>query len=369
MNKFFGLAALLLVLQVNTILAQTDTLFYGPDSVCVYQPVHLQSKYDTAQCYYWGFCSGYLNNTPVGTNMGNNFNFHHPGNIDVVYDKVAGNYYGFVVNSGTTEFLRLNFGKSLNNIPTVTNFGNLTNGLPVNPTSLFIVQDNSYWYIFVSGGFTAATSTMARIDFGPTLANPAPNIANFGNLGNQFNYPKGVFVAKDVVNNNWYGYVLNHNTNQMLRLDFSFNISYTPMVTNLGNPSGLLNLPTDMAGIYDNGNWYFFITNSATSSILRYNIGPILNPATITGTDLGNFGFRILVPSSISINKDCGGLYAYVTDSTSNQLVNIQMTTPMGPYYAVDYAALGAPNLPTGISSIIRDQDQLFAFIKGKIKL
>ena len=365
MNKFLRLIAFFLLTQINSIWAQTDTLFYSPDTVCVYQPVQLASRYNNASSYYWGFCSGYLRNTPVGTNMGNGFNFHRPDNIDIARDVQTGNYYGFVVNSETTEFLRLNFGNSLNNIPTVTNFGNLTKGLPVNPTSLFILRDtfSGNWYIFVSGGFTAATSTLARIDFGPTLSNPTPNIANFGNLFNMLNYPKGIFVAQDGVNNQWYGYIINHNSNNLIRLNFSFNVSNTPLITNMGNPSNVLNVPTDLAAIYDNGNWYMYVTNAGSSSILRFDLGATLNPTVIPGTDLGNFGFRILVPSSISINKDCDGLYAYVTDSTPDQLVNIAMTTPVGPYYAIDYGTLGSTNLPTGISSIIRDHDQLFAFI------
>ena len=366
MNKILRLLVVLMLGQATTSWAQLDTLFYGPDTVCVDQMLQLTSRYANQNSYYWGFCSGYLNNTPTGTNMGSSFGFHHPGNIDVALDIKTGNYYGFVVNSSTTELIRLNFGSNLNNIPTITNFGNLTQGLPVNPTSLFLVRDTSSgnWYMFVTGGFTAATSTVARIDFGPSLGNPAPNIANFGNLWGSFNYPKGIFVAQDGIDHKWYGYLINRNTNNLMRLEFSFNISNTPaVITNMGNPGGTINEATDMAAIYDYGNWYFFVTNAGTSTILRFDVGPSLDPAVIPGTDLGNFGFEVLIPSSISVNKDCGGLYAYVTDSTSNQLISIRMSTPVGPYYAEDFGTLGTTYLPTGVSSIIRDQDQLFAFI------
>src|SRR6202012_5141162 len=110
--------------------------------------------------YYWGFCSGYLMNTPTGMNIGDSFSLKIPTNIDIVYD--IGNYYGFAVNSASTEFLRYNFGSSLSNIPTVTNFGNLTNGLPVNPTSLYIVRDSfsARWFVFVCGGFEQGTSSL-----------------------------------------------------------------------------------------------------------------------------------------------------------------------------------------------------------------
>jgi gliding motility-associated-like protein len=131
----------------------------------------------------------------------------------------------------------------------------------------------------------------------------------------------------------------------------------------LGNPSGLFNYPTDMAGIYDNGSWYMFVTNAGSNSLLRLNLGTSLAPTTVTGNDLGNFGYKILVPSSLSLNRDCGGLYAYVTDSTSNQLVCVRMASALGSFYAVDYSDIGSMNLPTGVSSIVRCQNDLYAYI------
>jgi len=352
--------------QVNW--SEPDTLFYAPDTVCVYQPVFLSSRYANQNSYYWGFCSGYLSNTPTGVNMGHGFDFHHPSAIDVKYDVKSGNYFGFVLNASTTELIRLDFGNNLNNTPTVYDLGNMTKGLPKNPTSLFIVRDtmSGNWYMFVTGGYDATTSTVARIDFGNTLGNPAPNIANFGNLWGSFNHPKGIFVAQDT-NKKWYGYLVNYNTNHLIQLEFSYNISNTPaVIRDLGNPGGLLNDPTDMAALFYQGQWYFYVTNAGNSTIGMMAIGGKLDTNSVSAlaaTNLGNFDYSVLVPSSISINSDCGGIYAYITDSTSNQLVNLEMSTPSGPYYPVDYASIGTPDLPTGISSIIRDYDQIYAFI------
>jgi gliding motility-associated-like protein len=372
MKKIIQLVALMLSVASGSVFAQQDTLFYGPDTVCIGQPVNLTSRYVNQSSYYWNFCSGYYDNFPVGFNLGSGFSFNHPANIDVARDPATGDYFGFVVNAATTELIRLNYGKSLDNIPTVTNFGNLQNALPTNPTSLFMLRDtfSGYWYLFVAGGYTAASSTLARVDFGASLSNPAPNIANFGNLFGLFDYPKGIFIAQDA-NNQWYGYMVNHNTNHIIYLQFSYNISNTPLAYDGGNPSGTLNLVTDMAGIKFGGNWYLFATNSGSNTLVRIDLGTTLDtlgsttitPANLVGTDLGNFNFRILAPSSIAIGRDCGKLFAYVTDSTTNQLINIEMTTPQGPFVSRDYGDLGFMNLPTGISSIIRDSDNLYAFV------
>ncbi|MCD6012027.1 MAG: domain containing protein [Flavipsychrobacter sp.] len=393
MKKYLLLIVVLLCSQLNKTYAQKlrispDSLFYAPDTVCINQPVTVlpDTAAFNALSYYWGFCSGYLMNAPTGRNMGDSFGFHIPANIDIVND--SGIYYGFVVNARTNEFLRLNFGTDLTNKPTVTNFGNLEKGLPINPTSLFILKDtfSREWHIFVTGGFEAATSSIARIDFGMHLSNPKPNIANFGDHFGVLNYPKGIFVAQDA-NNQWFGYVVNHNTNNLIRLDFSYNVSNTPKVFDYGNPKGsLLQSPTDIAGILDNGKWYLFITNTGVSSFVsridldttlapdysylndpsgsseKIRSDPSILPADPSPT---TFNFRIDQPSSIVLTRDCGAIYAYVTDSTTSQLISIQMASVTGTYTAIDYNTVGGMRFPSCISSILRNKtnDDLYGFI------
>ncbi len=362
MKKRLLLIVILIVSQMNLLFAQT--LFSGPDTVCVNQSVKLSSNVFNAKSYYWGFCSGYLFNTPTGGNIGNNYDMHIPTGVEIVND--SGTFYGFVINSETTELLRLNFGNSLDNIPTVTNLGDLTLGLPENPTSLYLVRDtfSHKWFLFVAGGFTKATSELARVDFGPRLSNSKPNIANFGNPGNLLDQPKGLFVAQDA-DHRWIGYALNYNNSTIIQLDFSFNVSNTPLATDYGNPSGSLNFPSDLAAVYDNGNWHLFITNYGNSTITRLDMGTTLDTviADVIGTNLGDFTFRVLRPSSISMVRDCNFLHLYITDSTTSQLVEVRMADAIGPYSAISYSTIGGMNFPTSISSIIRDRDNIYAFI------
>jgi gliding motility-associated-like protein len=374
MKKCLILIALLTLSQLNFLYGQV--LFNAPDRVCVNQPVTLTSNVTNASNYYWNFCSGSLLLTPTsvsptGTNLGDNFGFNIPAGIDVVED--SGLFYGFVVNAATRQFIRLNFGTSLANTPTATNFGDLTQGLPINPMTIYVVRDSfsRKWHVFVAGGYTAASSTLARIDFGLHLSNPTPNIANFGNYGGILDGPRGLFIAKDNADSQWYGYVMNRNTSQLVRLSFSFNIQNTPLLSNLGNIGGNFNFPTDMAGIRDNGQWYLFATNFGSNSIARIDLGADLHPLAPTATVITDnsvppttdFNFRILRPSSITINRDCGMIHAYITDSTTSQLVAIQMPAAVGPYQAIDYNNIGFMNQPSGISSIIRYQDNLYGFI------
>jgi len=360
MKKCLLLIAILVVSQVNKMFAQT--LFNAPDTVCVNQPVTLTSNVFDAQSYYWGFCSGFLFNAPSGVNMGNNFNFHVPTGMEIAYD--SGSYYGFVINSQTTELLRLNFGSSLNNVPSVTNFGNLTLGLPENPTTLYLAKDtlSQKWHLFVAGGFDAMSSELARIDFGRRLSNPKPNIANFGNPGNLLNHPKGLFVAQDA-DGHWFGYLVNYGSGSLIQLDFSFNISITPLARTYNNPDGALNFPSDLAATYDDGQWHLFVTNFGNSTLARLDLGPTLNPGAPVGTNLGDFLFRILKPSSLSLIRDCNYFHLYITDSTTSQLVEVRMPKATGLYTGITYSVVGGMNFPGAISGFLRDHDTVSAFI------
>ncbi len=368
MKKCLLFLAVLLVAHTTALLAQTtvdvqDTLFTAPDTVCTNQPVKLSSKVFNARSYYWGFCSGYLFNAPTGTNLGDNFNFSIPAGMEIAEDD--GNYYGFVVNAKTTELLRLNFGKSLSNVPSVTNFGNVDSGIPENPTCLYILRDtfSKKWHIYVAGGFDATTSELARVDFGAHLSNPKPNVANFGNTGNLLNHPKGIFVSQEASTGRWIGYLVNYGSSNLVKLDFSFNPSITPQATNYNNPDGALNFPSDMAATYDNGAWHLFVSNYGNSTLARIDLGATLNTTTPVGTNLGDFLFRILKPSALSLVSDCNYHHLYLTDSTTSQLVEVRMPRATGAYSGITYSVVGGMNFPAAISGFLRDHDTVSAFI------
>jgi len=365
MKKCLLVIAILIVSQLNSF---AQSLFDGPDTVCVHQPVKLTSNVFNAKSYYWGFCSGYLFNAPLGANMGSSFQMRDPSAIDIAND--SGNFYGFVINAQTTELLRLNYGKSLNNVPTVTNFGNLTLGLPENPTTLYLMHDtfSHKWYLYVAGGFTKATSELARIDFGPHLSNPKPNIANFGNPGNLLDQPKGLFVAQDA-DHHWFGYIVNYNSSELIQLDFQFNPSITPLAKTFGNVGGFLNFPSDLAAIYDYNKWHLFVTNYGNSTLIRIDLGAKLDPVAPfpTDTSMGDFLFRILKPSSLSMVRDCNYIHIYVTDSTTGQLVEVRMPRATGPYTGISYSVVGGMNFPSSISSILRDKDTVYGFVTNAL--
>lgn len=340
---------------------RAQSLFDAPDTVCIRQPIRLTNLASGAGPFYWGFCSGYLMaSTPTATDLGAGFGFDKASAIEIAKD--GNNYYGFVANKGTGELLKLNYGTSLNSTPTVTNLGKLNNTFPNEANALYLTRTSTgNWFLFAVGGTDQANSTMARFDFGSSLANPA-NSVNFGNPGNMLDAPHGLFVAEEA--GNWYGYTINTLSATLLRISFGPNISTTPTISAAGSP-GSMSAPSDFAPIQTGGNWYLFVTNAGTNSVSRIDLGNSLTNAPAgTSTNVGNLSGSMFNPSGISITRDCGATIALITNELSNELVRMDLSNITGPYASKNFGGLGGVfSSPSAISGILRDKDDLIAYI------
>ncbi|MCB0697334.1 MAG: hypothetical protein KDC07_08215, partial [Chitinophagaceae bacterium] len=360
MRKSLLLVVFLIASLVSSVNAQEE-LFKAPDSVCEKQLIQLLSNVPDKQSHYWGFCSGYLYKDPTGVNLGDTFKLDLPAGIEVAKDD-DGNYYGFAINAGNNSFLRMDFGTDLSSIPTITDFGNMDGIFPDEVNSLYLVRDlaDKRWYIFLTSGQTAATSALSRIDFGKSLSN-TPNIVNFGNLENKLNYPTGVFVAKE--GDKWYGFYCNFNGSQLMRFDLDSNISLTPTIKEiLPVTPALLSGPTDIGAIIDGGKWYFFITNANANSVSRVDMDKLTNE-TPNITVVSNSIPDLKSPSAITLLKDCGKIHGIITNAGSHDVVRLEMGDVNGPYNGTNFGNIGSTLSPVGISRVIRDRDNVYAFI------
>ena len=136
--------------QCNQILVTPG--FTAPDTVCVGTSVNIVNTSVNATSYYWNFCAAGLSTTPIATNIGNPGNLSQPVFMDyVLYN---GNYYGFLVNYGPGNLIRLDFGNSLLNTPTSINLGNFGGIIPpvAGAEGIQIVQNEGRWYAIIVGG-------------------------------------------------------------------------------------------------------------------------------------------------------------------------------------------------------------------------
>lgn len=355
MRKCLVFVALLLVSQLNYINAQK--LFNVPDTVCIRQPVNITTNV-TASSYYWGFCSGYLFNTPTGANLGADTNLHKP--TAIVIEKEGANYYGFVANELDNTLVRLSFGPSLSNIPQTKVIGDLNGTMPGGTAKLFLTQDaNGDWFLFAVGGTTVANSSMARIDFGKSLAN-TPNSVNFGNLGGVFNGPRGIFVQK--VDTNYIGYLVNSMDNHLIKLSFGNNISLTPVVTDMGAGFGFGG-PSDMIPVVENGAWFAFAVNVGNNALTRLAFGPSLTNVPV-GSTIATAGDPLKGPSSLTFIRDCDAIHFFVTNGLGSSITRLDAPSVVtGPFRGTEYIAVGSLNDPRSITKVVRERDNLYSYI------
>ncbi|MCX6232249.1 MAG: gliding motility-associated C-terminal domain-containing protein [Bacteroidetes bacterium] len=328
--------------------------FIIPDTVCVNQNVTIQNTSIGGSTYYWNFCSGNLSNIPNGINLGNLGSLNLP-----VYSAIAkdgNNYYMFITNHSGGSITKLSFGNSLINNPVATNLGNLgimssyIEGIQVKK------DGNGNWYGIIAGG---QNNYLGRMNFGTSLAN-TPTMVSLGNISNTFNYPHSLYIFQE--NNNWYGFVSNINNNTIVRLSFGSSLSNTPTAVNIGN-IGSLSYPLGLVPILDNGIWYLFIVNRTSNSISRLNFGnSLLNYPT--GINIGSVNNTINVPRYISVIRDCGKVFGFVVNETTNDIVRLTfpngiLSTPTG----ISLGNIANFDFPHHISELFRVGDSLYTFI------
>ncbi|RYD55846.1 MAG: hypothetical protein EOP56_14895 [Sphingobacteriales bacterium] len=371
MRKCLLFVALLLVSQINELRAQF--LFDAPDTVCAKQPIKLKSNLPQAMSHYWGFCSGYMFDAPKGESL--NGSLDGPSAIEVAKD--GDKYYAFIANSRTNSFVRYDFGTDLSNDnPVITDFGSMGGALPEQIGAIYVVKDEAKgnWHVFVGGGGGVGNSALARIDFGKRL-DSVPNIVNFGNLQGLMAGPRGIFIAKE--DDKWYGFFVNYHEayNNLVKMEFDTSISLTPTLTDLGcfrDPATMtceMITPTDLAAMkHADGEWVFYITNERNGYLSFLFVGKSLAAATGTSIvykEAGNPGGALVNPSSISIIKDCDSLHLFITNRTSHDFLRLDLDNPRGfSKTPVSFSNVnGTILVPEGISRLIRDRDNIYAFV------
>ncbi len=354
MKKNLSFITLLLIFSLHKLNAQT--LFTIPDTVCINQPVQIESHVTEASSYYWGFCSGYLENTPTGTAFGAGMGFNDPGAVEIVKDGDL--YYGFVINKGGGNLLRLDFGTDLGNEPAITNLGTLNNSIPVDANALAIVKDSiTGWSLLATGGNTPATASFFRADFGDDITR-IPNSINFGNPGNIMSTPRGLIVEQD--SSNWYAFLVDYSNHEFTRVGFGNNLHSTPAFTSFGNIGGLTGA-TDMALVKENNNWYMIITNGQSSTLSVVTTGNSLGNAPV-GINIGNIDNALFTPSNIVMARDCGSFAAFITNQANDTLTRIDIPAMTGLYTASVLEIVADMSATSGFSRIMRIRDTLYAF-------
>lgn len=292
--------------------------FTAPDTVCVNQPININNTSTGVSTYFWNYCGNDIYSAPKVTNIGNTGNIlATPSFMSLAKD--GANYYGFVSNHYNARLLRLNFGTSLFNTPTVDDLGTFGGAVPPYTQGVQIVKDIDGWHVIECGGLGESMSRLIKIDFGSSLGNAPSGSTNWGNIGH-LNHPSELCIFEE--NGIFYGLTVNSESNTVTRLTFGASFANTPTGENLGDVTGTLSWPTGIYRVMENGNLYFFIANTYTQSIVRMAFGNSITNTPVS-TDLGNPGNKLADPRDIVMINDCGNLYGLVMNHTTNDLVKV----------------------------------------------
>ena len=89
----------------------------------------------------------------------------------------------------------------------------------------------------------------------------------------------------------WYGFAVSRSLDKIFRLDFGADPANTPVVTDLGNPGGLMDAPEGIDLYKDGSDWFAFVGKGDNSSgqVVKLNFGSNLTN-TPSATGYGTFG-------------------------------------------------------------------------------
>jgi gliding motility-associated-like protein len=229
-------------------------------------------------------------------------------------NKDAGNYYYFAPNYFTQQIIRLNFGSSIHNTPTVTNLGSF--GMTAGSLDgIDIVKDSAtnLWY-----GLAVNYSQMVVLSFGTSLSNtPTSTITTY--TAPTMAWGHQITIKRYL--GNWIAFLANRSSN-ITRFDFGSSLTNPPTVTNIPNVGGVAT-PSSFSLYQQGANWYMLIPDLISGNLARYNFGTNLMNNSPTGTSLGNPGGLISLPRPINILNDCNGNVVAYVGNESGRIVRL----------------------------------------------
>jgi len=214
-------------------------------------------------------------------------------------------------------------------------------------------DDSGNWFILFTGTYNGV-SGIVILPMGNSLQNsftsqggPIPPSTNFSS-------PQGLQILQDKITQNWYGFLVEGGTNTIYRAEFGNSLLNAINFVPLTIPAGLLNSPTSALPVFDNGNFYLFVTNQGNNSIVRLDLGNSVTTNNVTGQTIVNSGLS--APYDISILNDGVNQFGIVTCTNSSEIVRLDFPNGIAGNGSVS-PIKGLSNVisPLGISELIRD--------------
>ncbi|HMI64486.1 MAG TPA: hypothetical protein VK517_00510, partial [Cyclobacteriaceae bacterium] len=193
--------------------------FIAPASGCLNQNVEYKNTSANAATYVWDFSFNDLN-IPSSTQLTTAVPGHNiPTGITLIFD--TDRWYGFLMNRDGNNIFRFDFGDDLENVPTITDLGNI-NGILSGPQNLEFVQEGGIYYGIVTNFLGG---NLIRLSF---LSGPgaAPTAQDLGNFGGAIPHPRGLDIVND--SGNFIAAVASFDGNKISLINFGNSITNNP---------------------------------------------------------------------------------------------------------------------------------------------
>lgn len=268
-----------------------------PDSICAAANFSAFVETAPSNTVRWDFCAGDAALQPtllLGANLAGTTSL---SSLKVIED--GGNYYGFVLSSGTNQLIRLDYGANPNNTNPVLNFLSPTGGVITNPGAIEFYKEGAEWFGLLTN---RGSQQLFRFAFGNSIENnPTITILNVGGIINS----QAVRIVKQ--GSGVYAFVASQSNDQLIVLNFGGSITNTPTFRTLAPGTGL----RDLEVVNYCGNVYVFAINSVNRLLKISFLNGLNNTPAIADIsfNIAAQGFAEL--NDVSYYFDLGRFYLF----------------------------------------------------------
>lgn len=238
--------------------------FTVQSTACLQERVKISNLSSNATSYEWDFCLGDITSVKSSSNHASIANLNFGANLKLLFDQ--GKWYGFVLSENNSRLIRLDFGNDLANVPIVVDLGNPDGQLSF-PEGLDIIKAGANWFGFV--GHLDLGRGVVRLNFGNSLENipTAINVSDFG-------YSVRFRDLKIVNQGGDYILVLsNYNDNSLVRVNFGTDITNaSPTTVSTGAITNAF-LPIGIDLIKKGNNWIAHLVSYGNNKLIQLNFG------------------------------------------------------------------------------------------------
>lgn len=336
----------------------SDPLFQLPDEVCYGHELMPENVAESGS-YSWSFCLPNLQETPEGYTQIYNDEYERLESIQT--GKFGDQLITYSLNQSGRLVRTIHENSSFLEEPS-----SVTELFSVPSSSGFeLVHYEDEWYIFLISNQGVGIQ-FTRLEFPNGLDND-PIIGTNRILNATPNTRVQELLIEKDLNGEWFGFFFTHES-EIVRLTFGTDLLSNPNLEYLGNPSGLLNNPTDIQSFYQNDAWHLFVINKDSESLTRLDLGTQLSN-NINAVNLGNFDGRLRRPTGISFQRSCEADYAFIVNEGTSSIVQlIWNNTPItSTPSAHNRGNMANMQQPTSLSNVFIDEQNRLFLLAGNI--